>query len=143
MNEVNTVEWHKVHLYFAEQDGTYSAVYDKQRKSKALIEYRDNRTLPEGYSLFPLRIVPLVKDYGDEPVIHALSLVWHRWNPEKERFFRVLDPITIRELSGMLIDRKPLPEGCTTLNMKVDYSGIDTTTSKPFNSPRFKILQDK
>lgn len=143
MNEVNTVEWHKVHVYFAEQDGTFSAVYDKPRKSKVLIELRDKRTLPEGYSLFPLRIVEQVKDYGDEPVIHSLSLVWHRWHEEKCRFYRVLDPVTIRELSAMLLDRKPLPEGCTTLNTIVDYSGIDTSTAKPFNSPRFKLPQGK
>jgi hypothetical protein len=143
MNESNTVEWHKVHLYFAEQDGTYSAVYDKQRKSKALIEYRDKGTLPEGYSLFPLRIVEQVKDYGDEPVIHALSLVWHRWHDDKSRFFRILDPVTLRELSAMLLDRKPLPEGCTTLNMRIDYTDIDTCMNKPFNSPRFKLPQVK
>lgn len=133
--------WREVNVYSKGDDGRFHGVFDLTTKAKVLKHYRDTSNLPEGYTFLPLHIVEQVKDYGDDPVIHALSVLW--WKHEEDgTYARILDPITIRDLSGMLKDGKPLPKGCSTLNVTIDFDGIEEK-SKPFNAPRYKLSQTR
>jgi hypothetical protein len=134
------VPWNRVHLYKRDGDN-FEAVLDIRQKATALLEWLDNRTLPMGFSFIPMQIVNEVKDYGDARVIHAMSLLWYRFDPAAHSFFRILDPVSVYELSFALASRSPVADGCSPLNMVIDYNGIQDRIPKPFNAPRFKLPQ--
>lgn len=139
---IRTMPWQRVHLYEKRDvDGRmeFRAVFDNSTKARVLAAFRETRKLRAGYSFFPLDIIFSTEGYDrDSSVIHALSLIWYRWNDKTLSFDRMLDPITILKLSTALHSGDVIPEGFSTLNYVVEYNGIEEK-AKPFNAPRVKL----
>lgn len=140
--DLRVINWSKVNLYKSsvESGRTYfTPVYDMREKAAVIANYRDTREMRPGYSFFPLIIVMDHNNYDREAsVIHAMSLIWYRYNPDKRNFDRVLDPRSVMTLSARAMEGLDIPEGFSTFNYMIDYAGIEDR-AKPFNPVRVKL----
>lgn len=130
--------WTHVRLYRKAESDRFVTVYDNSEKAKVLSDFRSTRKLDSAYSFIPMTIVFHTGPFNSDRIIHALSLLWYRFNEEKGEFQRILDPESLIILSSALCEGKEVPEGCSTTNFIVDWGGIEDK-SKPFNTPRFKV----
>lgn len=132
--------WQQVRLYRKGENDRFTPVYDNAEKARVLSAYRDTRRLDALYSFVPMRIVFDTGPFSSDRIIHALSLLWYRFNAEKSEYQRILDPESLLILSTALASGEAIPEGCSTTNFGIDWTGIEAKAA-PFNAPRFKLSQ--